>query len=436
MQAHSKVGVKSRLPRLLFVTWYLPREIASDSHGVFQRMKMMIKACSLGSSSVQVLFLTTHQNAAEQANIDQVRAWVTKSVGAEVDTAVMTVQVRKTVVNQLSRGIGDYFGPSPIRTLNLESREALERRISAYKPDLIFAHRLESFRAARMACAGRPIPILLDLDDIEHLAHTRTVLAPPHYRTKRLQLAHVPGLWMEERRALKLCSNVLVCSDLDQNKLQQMIKQAQVSTIPNACDIPSDLADTPLEERKLDVLFVGMLHYAPNSNGMKWFLQSVWPLVRDRVPTARLQIVGRGGEELPVPKALADSVCVHGFVDSLSAMYRASRVAICPLHSGGGTRIKIIEAAAYQVPTVATTIGAEGLAFEDGKSILLRDSPMAFAEAVIQLLSDQKAAQRMAGEAFKAFKLNYERQAVIAKVAKLISQVEHARQVDQTIKLT
>jgi len=436
VQAERLVSVNSQLPRLLFVTWYLPREIASDSHGVFQRMKMMIKACLVGSSRVHVLFLTTNQNAAEQANLDQVRAWVMKSVGAEVDTSVMTVQVRKTVVNQLSRGMGDYFGPSPIRTLNLESRDALQRRISAYKPGLIFAHRLESFRAARMACAGGPIPILLDLDDIEHLAYTRTVLAPPHYRTKRLQLAHVPGLWMEERRALKLCSQVLVCSDLDQNKLQRMIKQAQVSTIPNACDMPSGVATTPLDERKLNVLFVGMLHYAPNSNGMTWFLKSVWPLVQERVPTARLQIVGRGGEELPIPKALADSVCVHGFVDSLSAMYRASRVAICPLHSGGGTRIKIIEAAAYQLPTVATTIGAEGLAFEDGQSIVLRDSPKAFAEGVIQLLTDQNAAQRMADEAFKAFKLNYERDTVIAKIVKLISQVEHARQVDQPIRLS
>jgi glycosyltransferase involved in cell wall biosynthesis len=430
MQTHSQVNVKSYLPRLLFVTWYLPREIASDSHGVFQRMKMMIKACSLGSSCVQVLFLTPYQNAAEQANIDQVRAWVTKSVGAEVGTSVMTVQIRRSIATRLPRGIGNYFGTSPLRTLSQESREALEKLIKAFKPEIIFAHRLESFRAVRMACASWPVPIIFDLDDIEHLAYARSVLAPPHYRSKRLRLAHVPGLWLEERRALKQCSHVLVCSDLDKGKLQRMNRHAQARAIPNACDMPSPLSDETIDKTRLNVLFVGMLQYAPNSNGMEWFLLKVWPSVLERVPTARLHIVGKGGEDLPIPEEVTHSVCVHGFVDSLSAMYRVARVAICPLHSGGGTRIKIIEAAAYQVPTVATSIGAEGLAFENGKSIALRDSPRAFADAVIELLTNQNAAERMAQEAFSAFMLNYEKKSVVEKVAKLIAQTVKTRYIN------
>jgi glycosyltransferase involved in cell wall biosynthesis len=99
------------------------------------------------------------------------------------------------------------------------------------------------------------------------------------------------------------------------------------------------------------------------------------------------------------------------------------------LPSGGGTRIKIIDAAASQVPTVATSIGAEGLAFEDGKSIALRDPPRAFADAVIELLTNQNAAERMAQEAFSAFTPTYEKTKVVDKVAQHIAQTVQTRQV-------
>jgi glycosyltransferase involved in cell wall biosynthesis len=145
------------------------------------------------------------------------------------------------------------------------------------------------------------------------------------------------------------------------------------------------------------------------------------------MPMAHLQIVGRGGEDLSIPNAYAGSVTVHGFVESLSARYQAARVAICPIHSGGGTRIKIIEAAAYRVPTIATSLGAEGLVFEDGKSIVLRDTAEGFATAIIELLADQGSADRMAREAYSVFKSDYERNAVIDKVVKLVLQVDNSR---------
>jgi glycosyltransferase involved in cell wall biosynthesis len=84
-----------------------------------------------------------------------------------------------------------------------------------------------------------------------------------------------------------------------------------------------------------------------------------------------------------------------GFVEGLDDLYRQSRVICAPILSGGGTRVKIIEAAAYGKPIVSTRIGAEGIEMQDGKEIFLRDDPASFAKVCIRLLNDHDMCEKM-----------------------------------------
>ena len=84
-----------------------------------------------------------------------------------------------------------------------------------------------------------------------------------------------------------------------------------------------------------------------------------------------------------------------GFVEDLDGLYQQSRVVCAPILSGSGTRIKIIEAAAYCRPIVSTRIGAEGIELHNGDSIFLRDDPKSFAEACIRLLNDHELCKRL-----------------------------------------
>ena len=84
-----------------------------------------------------------------------------------------------------------------------------------------------------------------------------------------------------------------------------------------------------------------------------------------------------------------------GFVSDLRGLYARSRVVCAPILSGAGTRIKIIEAAMYGKPTVATRIGAEGLEFRDGHELLLRDDARSFANACVELLANDSLCERL-----------------------------------------
>jgi len=416
----------------LFVTGFVPFELSKDSHGVFQRMRMMVLSAMAASAHVQALFLTKGESEQDLAKTERAREWVEKQLGFGIEVQIRRVAFQPTVTNRLPFGLGDYFGPSPLRTLTRESIDSLSEMITAFTPDLIVAHRLEMFRAVRMATTNARIPIVFDLDDIEHLAFARSVRSPPHYPTKPIQLAHVLPLLLEELRALRQCQGLYVCSDVDKAKLNRWAPNARVTTIPNGAATPLQTDKAMRNRTSCEVLFVGLLEYSPNAVGMEWFLRNVWPLVISEAPTARLNIVGRGGSALNIPDDLKQSVDIHGFVDFLEAMYQKAGVAICPLLSGGGTRIKIIEAASHKIPTVSTRVGAEGLEFENGKSIILADEPEQFAKAVVKLLGDQSLSQKLGEAAFSVFENLYDREKIMQQITQSMRHAVRAGETQPT----
>lgn len=145
------------------------------------------------------------------------------------------------------------------------------------------------------------------------------------------------------------------------------------------------------------VTFVGGLHYPPNAQGICWFAQQVFPLVLQAVPDAILTIIGKQPppalQRLGLP---AQNLAVAGFVADLRPYLAESAVFIVPLHAGGGMRVKLLDAWRWGVPVVSTTVGAEGICCQPGQTILLADTPTAFAGAVIRLLQQPEVGKQMA----------------------------------------
>ncbi len=143
------------------------------------------------------------------------------------------------------------------------------------------------------------------------------------------------------------------------------------------------------------VTFLGGLHWPPNAEGIVWFAREVWPSVRARVPRAVLTIIGKDP-----PAALrsvkADGVEVTGYVTDPKPYLQETGAFIVPLHAGGGMRVKILDAWAWELPVVSTRIGAEGICVRDGESALLADTREAFADAVVRVLQNVNLAARLA----------------------------------------
>jgi polysaccharide biosynthesis protein PslH len=151
------------------------------------------------------------------------------------------------------------------------------------------------------------------------------------------------------------------------------------------------------------MVFTGSMDWMPNEDGIAWFVETMLPRIQAAVPGATLTVVGRN----PTAKVRAlhnpaSGVTVTGSVPDVRPYLAQASLFLVPLRVGGGTRLKIYEGMTMGLPTVSTTIGAEGLPVVDGEHLVLADTPAAFADACVALLQDESRASRM-GEAADAY---------------------------------
>lgn len=163
------------------------------------------------------------------------------------------------------------------------------------------------------------------------------------------------------------------------------------------CGDPETVAPVVRRPGGRRVTFLGGLHYPPNAQGIMWFARQVFPQILAHQSDAILTVIGKQPpselQQLGIPPANLE---ITGYVDEPLPYLADTAVFIVPLLAGGGMRVKIIDGWTWGLPIVSTTVGAEGIAHCPGRSILLADTPPAFAEAVIQLLQDAGKAQQLA----------------------------------------
>ena len=135
------------------------------------------------------------------------------------------------------------------------------------------------------------------------------------------------------------------------------------------------------------MVFSGALDWEPNIDGMLWFIEHAWPLVRARVPAATLTIAGRNPGPALIAAAATDGITLLADPPVMATVLDVHGLGIVPLLSGGGSRIKILEYLAAGIDIVSTDVGASGL--EDIPDDLVDrvpvDAPM-FADRLVRRL--------------------------------------------------
>lgn len=187
----------------------------------------------------------------------------------------------------------------------------------------------------------------------------------------------------------------LTCSALDARRLESGAPGARVVEIPNGVDLEYFRPAEGLEEPGR-LIFVGGMSWYPNRDAMLWFVDEIWPLVKQRVPSASMSIVGAQPPDPVRELAARDArVSAPGFVDDVRPYVDRAQVYVCPIRDGGGTRLKVLDALAMGKALVAHPIAVEGLAVEPERHVLLAETPRQFADQVARLVHDRHLRERL-----------------------------------------
>lgn len=284
------------------------------------------------------------------------------------------------------------------------------------------------------------VPVAYGAHNAEAALATALWCAEPSLARRLKSAPLVAAAWLHERRFFPAADTFVCISEQDRERYRSWLDPDRVEVLPNfRCGaglerVPAFAAPHPY------AACVGGLDALQNLEGALHLLRAIWPSVAAAHPEVRLYLVGRlppeGSERrsaLDAALLAAPRVVTTGEVEDTLPFVKGAAMTLAPLLSGGGTRTKIVESAACGTPVVSTAKGAEGLPFEDGRSILLADEPGAFAAAMLRLLEDTRARTAIGAAARQAFDRELGTEANALRLQRIV-EVTRARARGQVVR--
>jgi glycosyltransferase involved in cell wall biosynthesis/GT2 family glycosyltransferase len=243
----------------------------------------------------------------------------------------------------------------------------------------------------------RKVLSLHNIGHCQYLSIARATRSPSARAILRAKAHFIRSL---ERAYIPRFDGVVVVSEADRQRLARLGPAPPVVVVRNGVDLER-LQPIAGDGPPGTLLFVGNLSYAPNADAVVEFCTTMLPALRERVPRARLLVVG----DRPPARVLEladDSVQIVGRVEDVRPWYARSQVAVVPLRAGGGTRLKVLEAMALGRCVISTPAGVEGIELADGGEALIAEPGPEFVDRVEEALSDPALRDRVArrGRAF------------------------------------
>jgi glycosyltransferase involved in cell wall biosynthesis len=252
---------------------------------------------------------------------------------------------------------------------------------------------------------GLGVPVILRLQNVEWLLEerfARTAVFPLNLYV-RDQARRMRAF---EMRACKQADLCLAITQEDAERILKLAPDASVAVSPAGVDLERYYPQ-PMSEEPGTLVFVGALDWPPNTDAIRWFRTKVWSRIVQEEPTTQWIVVGKSppADILHWPEE-DRNIQVTGYVDDVRPYLHRASVVIVPLRSGGGMRLKILEAMAAGKAIVSTPMGAEGISARNGEEIVLANADRSFGVEVIRLLRQASERKRI-GKAARAWAEGY-----------------------------
>ncbi|WP_148183412.1 glycosyltransferase [Archaeoglobus fulgidus] len=264
--------------------------------------------------------------------------------------------------------------------------------------------------AVRKYCSKAKI--IFDTVDLHFLREMRRAELEKNDKVKEL----AEKLKNIELKLARLANLTLVVSPFEKELLLKEDPTLNVEVLSNIHEIKPP--KNSFENRK-DIMFLGGFAHPPNIDAVKWFINDIFPKIKQQLPEVKFIIVGSNPPE-EIMSLSSDDIIVTGYVRELEPYFESVRVFVSPLRYGAGVKGKIGEAMAHGVPVVTTSIGGEGMGLIDGENALIADDPVEFAEKVVKLYTDKALWEKISMRSIEHVKCNFSYNVAKNKIINII----------------
>lgn len=383
-QKLTALGTLKRAPRILYLSAYWPRTLPTCG-GEWRAHKIGSALRQIGEVETMIVGSEPGEEVSkEEANELDVSKYIPVSVRAEKRWAEK-LEWFLDPRGAYPHGVG----------VGAEATTELVRRIPEF--DLIW---WENFRVPNMFAKWAWDRSILDIDDLPSSIERSYLREASNLKTRLIQLMRINS-WTRREKVLGRRFNVLVtASDADRDYLRKLGCEVPIHVVQNGFKMPGNVP-TRRPSTRLRIGFLGPLTFLPNFEGIHWFINDCWPLIRGKIPDVRLRIVGRKSEtRFENSDAGIDEL---GWLPEIEDEIASWSLMIVPIRLGGGTRVKIAHALSLKCPVVATRFGAYGYNLHDGVEILLGDTKKDFAGACVRMLQNPDLANQIAERGWESF---------------------------------
>lgn len=302
---------------------------------------------------------------------------------------------------------------------------ALEEEISRHQPSLVVLGK--PFWGSFLDASAAADAVVIDADESIERADRSLFRSNARWTVRLRGLVEAPAARRLERRDLPRASEVWFSTTCEARSATDWLDTDLVRVVPNVAR--TDPGATPAPTEIAAIGFVGYYRHAPNEEAALELIQRVMPAVRTAGIALPLRLIGRDPTTamLDAARGVTD-VEITGEVEDPSAKLREAGVMVMPIRSGGGSRLKAIEAISAGVPIISTRFGVQGLNLTRGSSYLDADTPESFAWNIGRVAADLELRNRLVVNAYKETRSSHSHLALRSAVADSLSRLGLMRQ--------
>lgn len=307
------------------------------------------------------------------------------------------------------------------RNLPLGMKKSVQSELEESQYDLIHA---ETFYMMPNI-PETEVPIILAEQTIEYLGY-QDYMKKSNPLLRPLLAIDIAKIKYWERYFWNKADKLITMSEEDKNFIEKSLaKPLNISVVANGVDLDFFSKVKKNLPKDPTVLFVGTFKWLPNIEAVQEIVKKIWPHILHQLPNAKLKIVGFSPTDKIRGYAKEPSIKVWGGIDDIRDAFATAHVLLAPIRSGKGTRYKVLEAMITGTPVVATTLAAEGLDLEDGKNVLIADTPAALATATVKLLKDFALQQKLGAAGEKIVRQGYSWDTIAESLDKVYKEFKH-----------